>query len=560
MRPIAAVLVLAGSAAAATYKVDCAAEPAAFARLSETTFAPGDTILLKRGGRCAGPLRPRGSGEPGRPIRLDAYGEGPLPAIDAARAEAALKLSDQQHWEIENLELTGGSPYGLSITAAAPRRHFVLRNLVVHDVGGVPKKKASGLVVLEGPLEDVLIDGVTAYNTTQWAGIYVSGSAAARARDVIVRNSIVHDVDGDGIVLFRTENGRIEKSAAWRTGLQERETIGTPNGIWTWTCRSCVVENTEGFWIDSPGVDGGVYDIDWGNDDNIVQHNFAHDAMGYCAAIFGAGKGVTTNSVIRDNLCVNNGRSPKLARRQGDIYTSTWDGGSLDGIRIERNSIVWSPPIDAPAFQMSGTAFQGSRPNVVADNILWSAVSSLVRAAPPVKFERNQYWRPGAAPARWSYAGRDYTAIDRWRDIAPTDLFRKPRQETRPSAGLGAAPAGLPHSDKWTLALLAGQAVVDARSQLVFLQTALAQYPDLEVLVQIEGDPNLSYDWNFGAVKRVRLATAPSSPTLFLIDASGKVARRWEGFVRPADLGLALKRSLGPAPGNPPLPPEVWLP
>jgi hypothetical protein len=250
---------------------------------------------------------------------------------------------------------------------------------VVHDVGGAAKKKASGLVVLDGTLEDVLIDGVTAFQTAQWAGIYVSGSAAGRARDVIVRNSIVHDVDGDGIVLLRAENGRIEKSAAWRTGLQERETIGTPNAIWTWTCRNCIVENTEGFWIDSPGVDGGVYDIDWGNEYNVVQHNYAHDAQGYCAAIFGAGKLVTTNSAIRENVCVNNGRSPKLARRQGDIYTSTWGGGSLDGIRIEHNTLVWNPPIDAPAIQMAGTEFQGSRPNLVAETsstrpcLSWSA-------------------------------------------------------------------------------------------------------------------------------------------------------------------------------------------
>jgi hypothetical protein len=264
-------------------------------------------------------------------------------------------------------------------------RHFVLRDLVVHDVGGTPKQKASGLVVIAAAkgitLEDILVDGVTAYRTSQWAGIYVSGSDT-RARNIVVRNSIVHDVDGDGIVLFAAENGRIEKSAAWRTGLQERETIGTPNGIWTWTCRNCIVENTEGFWIDSPGVDGGVYDIDWGNDDNTVQFNYAHDAQGYCAAIFGAGKRATTNAVLRYNVCVNNARSPKLARRQGDLFTATWDGGSLDGVLIEHNTVIWNPPIDGPALQMSNTEFSGTRPNIVSDT------RSITKPLPPASRRR----------------------------------------------------------------------------------------------------------------------------------------------------------------------------
>jgi hypothetical protein len=570
MRLLSAILVFACAAGGRSYYVDCASgsdaataasETAAWKTLqkvSATTFAPGDAILLKRGIRCAGPLWPKGSGEAGRPIRVDAYGEGPLPAIDAGKGDAALKLSDQQQWEIENVELSGGEPYGIWITASSRMRHFVLRNLVVHNVGGAVKKKASGLVVLAGALDDVLVDGVTAFQTSQWAGIYISGSRRERARNVVVRNSIVHDVEGDGIVLFNAENGRIEKSAAWRTGLQERETIGTPNGIWTWTCRNCVVENTEGFWIDSPGVDGGVYDIDWGNEDNTVQLNYAHDAQGYCAAIFGAGKLVTTNSVIRNNVCVNNGRSPKLARRQGDIYTSTWGGGALDGIRIEGNTIVWNPPIDAPAVQMSGTKFSGSRPNVVAENVVYSAVSSLVRGAAPVNFERNIYWRPGGAAGQWSYGDGDYLGIERWREIAPTDLFRKP-QAAQPRAAVS-SPGSLPLAGKWTLVLFAGKRDPGARSQLVFIQAALAQFPELDALVSADADANFQYDWNLGAVRRFQAERTGAAPILLLIDPAGKAARAWDGFAPPAELGVELKRRLGAAPSNSPIGIEGFLP
>jgi hypothetical protein len=592
MRLFLAVCLLAPAAGAATYYVDCASgsdgasgvtQSTAWKsvdKVSATIFAPGDSILLHRGTRCEGLLWPKGSGQDGRPIRIGAYGEGALPVVHSSTAEAALKLFDQQGWEIENLETSGGNPYGVFI-GASPRngtlKHFVLRNLVVHDVSGAVKKKSSGLVVLTTPdgsnLEDILVDGVTASRTSQWAGISISGPADNRARNVVVRNSIVHDVQGDGIVLMRAENGVIEKSAAWHTGLQERETIGTPNGIWTWTCRNCVVQNTEGFWIDSPSVDGGVYDIDWGNEDNVVQYNYGHDAQGYCLAAFGAGKLVTTNSTLRYNVCVNNGRSPKLARRQGDVYTATWDGGFLDGLIIEGNTIVWNPPIDEPALRMTETNFTGTRPNIVRGNIVYSSVASLVRAASPVKFEGNVYWTAGG-PATWSYAGQDYKGIAEWCDLSPRDSLANPGFDwlLRPQkavAGTGAtsnykpptaavkAPASLGHpKDAWLLLLIAGNADGEARSQLVFVQTALAQYQGrgLTAAVAAEAGANLAYDWNFGAVRRMeidRAVGAGKTPALVLVSPAGDIVRRWDGFAPPADLGLTLKHFLGSAPGNP---------
>ena len=214
-----------------------------------------------------------------------------------------------------------------------------------------------------------------------------------------IRNSIVHDVYGDGIVLFQVEDGLIERSAAWRTGLQPRETIGTPNGIWTWRCRRCTVQWTEGFFVDSPGVDGGVYDIDWGNDDNVVQHNFGHDSMGYCASVFAAAGETTTNSTVRHNVCVNNGRSPKLARRQGDLFISTWDGGKLDGVRIHNNTFYWNPPIDAPAVQMDHADFAGTRANVFQSNLVHSTVPRMVHSNEGLRFDHNLYWYAGASRA-----------------------------------------------------------------------------------------------------------------------------------------------------------------
>ncbi len=519
MRTLAVLLVLCSGLSVArgtTYYVDCQAGSDAakgtpiseawrtLARVAATTFLPGDSILLKRGTRCIGQLWPKGSGESQHPIRLGAYGSGPLPIVDAGSADAAIKLFNQQHWIIETLESTGGTRYGVCLSATqGVQSELILRDLVIHDVTGEPKSKLSGLVVVtssgEANISDVLIDGVMAYNTTQWAGIVISGASSRnRIHNVIVRNSIVHDVYGDGIVLFYVEDGLIERSAAWLTGLQPEETIGTPNAIWTWTCRRCTVRHTEGFFIDSPGVDGGVYDIDFGDEDNIVEENYGHDAMGYCAAVFAAEKQITSNSIVRRNLCIDNGRSPKLARRQGDLFVFTWDGGLLDGVRIEDNTFYWSPPIDVPAFLIDHAQFTGTRPNIVAGNKIFTGVTTPIQASNAFKVEQNI--------------------------VTPV---------------LPANAAVHEGSGRFRLILTGAD-----RGQLVFLQTALVQYPKrVEAVLVLSNPPaDLVHDWNIG---RVQLTVGEGEPGLQIVAPSGRVVAQWSGFVSPPELGLALRLNLG---------------
>ena len=410
-------------------------------RVNREVFRAGDEILLKRGATWTGTLSPKGSGQTERPIRIAAYGTGPLPVIDGGEGEAAIRLFNQEHWEIRDVETIGGNPYGIFISGdEGTLHHLHIRNVVVHDVGGTVKSKNSGLIVVVsgGPkqtFEDVLIDGATAYRTTQWAGIIVNGASAGgesmRASNVVVRNCLVHDVFGDGIVLFQVRDGVIEKSVAWNTGMQPTESIGTPNAIWTWSCDHCVVQLNEGYFSDSPGVDGGVFDIDWGNNNNIVQYNYGHDAQGYCVSVFGAGQLVTTNSVVRYNVCVNNGRSPRLAERQGDIFVSTWDGGSLDGLQIYNNTVYWNPPTDAPIVRLDAS-FTGDGPNLIANNVMYSTVPTLISARQPIPMENNLYWYSGVGDPVWEYDGQVFRSIDAFRSSTGREksgMFADPKLE-----------------------------------------------------------------------------------------------------------------------------------
>ena len=436
---VVVALALASPLAAATHYVDCANGDDAAAgvhpdrawasldRLNAIALEPGDTILLRRGTRCRGSLRPSGSGVEGAPITLDAYGIGVPPVIDAADAPAAIELFNQQYWHLRNVETVGGNPYGIHVSGNLPGvlRHFRIVDVIVHGVRGTVTNKESGLIVVSPgaaatTFEDVIIDGALAYDSTQWAGILVGGDdfggtpTSPRSRNVTVRNSTVHDVHGDGIVLYQVNQGVIETSVVHDTGLNPSPAVGTPNGIWTWMCGDCVVQFNEGYRTGSPGVDGGVFDIDYGCSNNVVQYNYAHDADAYCVAVFGA-YWTTTDSVIRYNVCANNARDASKAW-QGDIYVLTWAGGALDGLEIYNNTIVWSPAVEAYAVNLKGARLIGSGPRRFLNNLIFSDVPQLIDAssAAGMQIDHNLYWHAGTAAPLWRLDAVESTLTD-WR-------------------------------------------------------------------------------------------------------------------------------------------------
>jgi hypothetical protein len=449
---------------------------------------------------CRGILAPRGSGSAAARIRLGAWGTGPLPRIEAtAGDEAALKLFDQEYWTIENVEFSGGNPHGIFITGTKGILHGIqIKNVIVHDVTGKPKTKEDGLVVIatgseEQHFDGVLIDGATAYHTSQWAGILVGGVAhgyppeASRNTNVVIRNSIAHDVTGDGIVLFQVNNGLIENSIAWRTGMQDTETIGTPNAIWTWMCRNCTVRHNEAFLTDSPGVDGGAFDIDYGNDDNVVEENYAHDTQGYCVAVFAAGW-VTTNSIVRKNICAANGLSPRLARRQGAVFLSTWNDGKIRNVEISDNQIFWNPPLATPA------------------------IVNIAQIEGEPAFERNTI-------------------------------------RSEPAVMAGSKPG------KWRLtAFVSGsEEDHDSRGEVAILESIHAQFPEIQVKIVVDGRSvsnavdreNLPYDWNTRDIPVSFDDTNERHPVMILVSPSGKLVWRREEFGPPGELGLLLRSCVG---------------
>lgn len=420
---------------AARYFVDCSRSAAGDGSqdfpwnglevVSAQSFQPGDVIALRRGTACQGSLTLHGSGTPEARIRLTAWGEGERPKIIAGSAPVqAVLLKNAEGWQIDSLDIAGGSTYGLLVTGDQDKlqSHITLRNLVVHDVvGGELHNKDNGLVVfLRGSkqqrFDHVLIENVVAAHTNQWAGIMMGAGnfysdEDGYNRDVVIRNSVAHDVYGDGIILFRVSNGLIDSSTAWLTGQQPTENVGTPNAIWTWSCTDCTVRNNESFLTESPGVDGGAYDIDWATTRNTVEDNYAHDTQGYCVAVFGAGY-VTHDAVVRSNVCVDNGLSPRMARLQGAIYIHTWNDGKIDGMTIEKNHIDWNPPAPAaPIVNDEGTELEGN-PIVVRENQIRSTSPVLLRSfGNQLVFANNVYAYAGLDKPSWIRDGKTFYTL-----------------------------------------------------------------------------------------------------------------------------------------------------
>jgi hypothetical protein len=532
------------------------------------SFVAGDRIALKRGTVCRGSFSPQGSGTGDHPIRLTAYGKGPRPRIVAtAKDRQVLSLFNQQYWQIDSLDLSGANTYGVFVSGdQGTLHHIYLKNLFVHDVqGGAMKNKDNGLVVV-GPssahavFSDILVDGVDAAHTNQWAGILIGGGPFNFPPEfplnshITVRNSSVQDVFGDGIILFRDSDGLIETSVAWQTGMQSTQSVGTPNAIWTWTCTDCTVRDNEAFLTDSPGVDGGAYDIDWDNTRNTVERNYAHDTQGYCIAVFAASH-VTSESVVRDNLCIDNDLSPRLAAQQGAITLFTWDGGVLRGLRMEHNTIVWNPPVAAAPAIVNGATIDGAPAAFTGNRI---------ESSSPLFYRSNAQFAPSANTYSYNGAGIARFTLGDWHEVtlAALQAARIESGSTMESKlyqgavpALSATPLRLDADVDFTLDA-DGLLAPGPRAQLVVLRSLAAQYRSaaLAVTVHLHVAANSSAEELSAQVNALIDLDAPSirfdrdgkqSGVLRLLAADGRLLEQWHGFQNAAVLGRAVRTRLG---------------
>jgi hypothetical protein len=440
------------------------------ASVSATTFKPGDKILFNRGTTCSGILEPLGSGTTRSPIVIDAYGTGPQPIIDGGMNTAAVQLVGQQGWEINNLEIVGGNQYGVYIAGIAPNTsysHFRMTNLNVHGAHYVSTttNDSDEILITIGnageSFNDVVLDGVAVHDSTVNNGIFIDAgtpfntSPPVLGNNITIQNSTVYNVYEMGMTIFAATNGLMQNNVVHNTGQCPPNPgcgPGATGGLMDLYCHTCTMQNNESYDIqDFSPWDGGDYDIDVWNTNNIVQYNYGHDSIGYCVSVFSAYNVVSTNNVIRYNVCSNNARLAN-SPDPGEIFMNTngaATSGTLDGVQVYNNTFYWNPTTPGPAFNTVNANFSGTNANFFKNNIIYSTVPYLVQTTSDFALDSNIYWTVGTAPD-WNLNGADYTHLASYQAATGRDvhsLYTDPMLNTpsyhsvgRPSAAFTLLP------------------------------------------------------------------------------------------------------------------------
>ncbi len=342
------------------------------------TLGPGEQLLFRRGATCTGMLAPKGSGAPGNPIVIGAYGF-PLsqqPTIDGAENTAAVWLADMSYVTVEDLELTnpGDSTAlhrGVYFTSnATPVSGITIRNLLVQDVdslntfdggktgGGIVGQALSGA----GRFSNVLIEynqvrsvsrqGITVYGTTSGTRPPATSPWPQATTGLVIRGNSVSQVQGDGIVPLGTDGAVVEDNVVQQGNLAGYNVFSAdPNcaaGIWAWDANNTLIQHNEVSDMNfgpstTPGAlngcDGEGFDLDYNQDGTIIQYNYSHDNAG--GFILLCTDQAPHRAVVRYNLSVDDNSTFSPAPCALNFNPSA---SNLDGVQMYNNTIVAATP------------------------------------------------------------------------------------------------------------------------------------------------------------------------------------------------------------------------
>lgn len=275
------------------------------AKVNSHAFRPGDRILFQRGSVWEGQLAPKSSGKEGAPLVFDSYGEGALPRIDGAGGvEDAIRIYNVDHIEVRRLEVTnhGANPAvrrGVHIFADnfGTARHIAVAGMYIHDVNGSNQRKDNGGIVFRTNGDKVAsrFDGLTIERNIIWkvdrSGIVAQSYHWRRTHwnpslRVVIRDNLVDDIGGDGIVPWATDGALVEHNIARNCNRR----AGSYNaGIWPWSTDNSLFQLNEAS-ITRTTLDGQGFDSDFNSRNTVFQYNYSHDNEGGFMLICTPGK------------------------------------------------------------------------------------------------------------------------------------------------------------------------------------------------------------------------------------------------------------------------------
>jgi len=344
---------------------------ASLAKVNSMRYEAGDRILFKAGTVYSGQLKPKGSGQKGKPIIIDAYDAGDRPRIDGrGNVNPTLLLQNVEYYEISNLEITNTGP-----TRAAGRmgvyihvnnfgtaHNIKLKNLYIHDVNGSNVKSEGGGYGIrwniEGDTVQSRFDGLLIEdchllrcdrNGIIGGGTYWRRDIWNPSTNIVIRGNLLEDIGGDGIVPICCDGCLVEYNIL-RGGRQRARDAAA--GIWPWSCDNTIIQFNE--VSNMKGThDGQAFDSDWNCSNSLFQYNYSHDNEGgFFLACNKSDVAMPTSvgnvgTIVRYNISQNDGEyaSGPIFELSGSIQDTliynnvVYIGGHLDILLV--NSWNW---------------------------------------------------------------------------------------------------------------------------------------------------------------------------------------------------------------------------
>lgn len=404
-------------------------------RVDQATFHAGDRILLRAGGRWSGQLWPKGSGTSGSPVTIDRYGDGANPRIDGGGAvDDAVRLSDQEFWTIQHLEVTNQAPStgtpganlkdlrGIHVTGASGRQ---LHGFVVDGVDGVDVHDVTGEVNWIGGDTSGNAPGI--HFKTGWdaskktGGIVFDTTAQASTPTVLtgitVQNSVITNTSFAGIVIKQyTGDGGV--ATGWGTRTSATDAKFTPhtnvtirgnyisqagtaygcNGVYVTDVRHAVIDHNVVYRAGTSGIEtyfaddvtiqaneiaettqkaGGAgangIDADKGTTKVVVQYNWSHgngDGILLCQFSFG-------DVVLRYNVIAGNTRYQVYLHSDKAAKAKVYDNTIFD---------------DRSQYAIYGYGTSLTSSYDISDNIVYAKVAGAsITTSPTVRYDNNLY-------------------------------------------------------------------------------------------------------------------------------------------------------------------------
>jgi hypothetical protein len=200
----------------------------------------------------------------------------------------------------------------------------VLSGLDIHDVNGsLVKSEGAGYGILwenRGREKKSRFDGLLIENNTvrrcERNGILGSSGHWQRSNwhpslNVVIRNNLIEQVPGDGIVPIGCDGALVEYNVIRDCPRLLPDTEAAA-GIWPWSCDNTVIQFNEVSDHKSPW-DAQGFDSDWNSRNTVIQYNYSHDNEGGFLLVCtnGGVKGPNNvgniGTIVRYNVSVNDG-------------------------------------------------------------------------------------------------------------------------------------------------------------------------------------------------------------------------------------------------------------